>query len=171
MLPWLRSLSCLKLQRVLGVSHRFLTLVLDSRYHRLNSIPPEMSMASPPMNSALAMGPDCSWTSWSHGKAQVTDCRPQRFPYSPWYCTHPTWHFAGTKKNRGIFWKDGQTSWCASLPQKWDEATARHLASFPFPLYASWHNFCMEWLQGTSCLQELPHKPHGGCDSSPAKSE
>lgn len=102
-LPWLRSLSCLQPQRVLGVSHRFLTLVLDSRYHRLNSIPPEMSMASPPMNSALAVGPDCSWISWSHGKAQVTHCRPQRFPYSLWYCPHTTCHFAGTKRNRGIF--------------------------------------------------------------------
>lgn len=109
MLPWPRSLSCLQLQRVLGVSHRFLTLVLDSRYHRLNSIPPEISMASPPMNSALAVGPDCSWISWSHGKTQVTNCTPpERFLYSLWYCPHTTCHFAGRKRNRGIFWKDGQ---------------------------------------------------------------
>lgn len=47
-------------------------LVLDSLYHRLNSIPPEMSMARPPRNSVLALGPDCSWISWSHQKAQVT---------------------------------------------------------------------------------------------------
>lgn len=36
-------------------------LVLDSLYHRLISMPPEMSMANPPWNSALAFRPDCSW--------------------------------------------------------------------------------------------------------------
>lgn len=37
------------------------TLVLDSLYHRLISMPPEMSIAKPPWNSALACRPDCSW--------------------------------------------------------------------------------------------------------------
>lgn len=37
------------------------TLVLDSLYHRLISMPPEMSIAKPPWNSALAFRPDCSW--------------------------------------------------------------------------------------------------------------
>lgn len=41
------------------------TLVLDSLYHRLISMPPEMSMASPPWNSALALRPDCRWMTWS----------------------------------------------------------------------------------------------------------
>lgn len=145
MLPWPRSLSCLQLQRVLGVSHRFLTLVLDSRYHRLNSIPPEISMASPPMNSALAVGPDCSWISWSHGKTQVTNCTPpERFLYSLWYCPHTTCHFAGRKGTEGSSERMDKTSWWTSLPQKWDEATAKHLASFPSPLCATWHNFCTE---------------------------
>lgn len=140
----LRSLSCLQLQSVLGVSHRFLTLVLDSRYHRLNSIPPEMSMASPPRNSALAVGPDCSWISWSHRKAQVTDCRPQRLPYSFGIALTPLVLLQERKGIEGFSGKMDKTSWCTSLPQKWDEATARRLASFPSPLRASWHNFCME---------------------------
>lgn len=40
-------------------SYRLLTLVLDSRYQRLNSIPPEISMAKPPWNSTAARRPDC----------------------------------------------------------------------------------------------------------------
>lgn len=40
------------------------TLVLDSLYHRLISMPPEMSIASPPWNSALALRPDCRWMTW-----------------------------------------------------------------------------------------------------------
>lgn len=40
------------------------TLVLDSLYHRLISMPPEMSIAKPPWNSALAFRPDCSWITW-----------------------------------------------------------------------------------------------------------
>lgn len=48
---------------VLGM-YLLLTLVLDSLYHRLISMPPEMSMARPPWNSALAFRPDWSWMTW-----------------------------------------------------------------------------------------------------------
>lgn len=172
MLPWLRSLSCLQLQCVLGVSHRFLTLVLDSRYHKLNSIPPEMSMASPPMNSALAVGPDCSWISWSHGKAQVTDCIPLRFPYSLWSCTHTTCHFAGTKRNRGIFWKDGQNILMHLPPPEMGWSYNKAPCILPLSPVCQLASLLHRVpLQGISCLQELPHKPHRGCDSSPAKSD
>lgn len=170
MLLWLRSLSCLQPQRVLRVSHRFLTLVLDSRYHRLNSIPPEISMASPPMNCALAVGPDCSWISWSHGKAQVTDCRPQKFPYSLWYCPTPLVILQERKGTEGFSERMDKTSWCTSLPQKWDEATARHLASFPSPLCASWHNFCSVTAGNIMSPRATTQAPQRSCDGSLAKS-
>lgn len=48
---------------LLHYAYRFFTRVLDSRYHRLNSIEPEISIARPPWISILAFSPDCSWIS------------------------------------------------------------------------------------------------------------
>lgn len=49
---------------LLQLLYLLLTLVLDSLYHRLISMPPEMSIARPPWNSTLALRPDCSWITW-----------------------------------------------------------------------------------------------------------
>lgn len=54
-----------------------LTLVLDSRYHRLNSIPPEISMAKPPWNSTAARTPDC------RGITYETDRKRNELTWTP----------------------------------------------------------------------------------------
>lgn len=61
---WLPIKNILNSSIIFCFVYLLLTLVLDSLYHRLISMPPEMSMANPPWNSTLAFRPDCSWITW-----------------------------------------------------------------------------------------------------------